>query len=134
MLGWSDSSEAKREMQFVYRWLLRAQLWTIVTGCIVVAVALALGHPSGVPAWIVVLITGFVGLPSVSMLVVACVYLVRAARARRRDIKAGWVVHTNRLAEWIDSHGIAAGLAVVAILVALTLWLASHGVKLGRGS
>jgi len=133
MLAWFDSPEAKREMVHVYQWIVRCYLWTIVTGS-VVAVVVALGHPNGVPAWIVVLITGVVGVPSASMLVVACVYLGRAARARRRDINAGLVVHTNRFSAWVDYHGIAVGLAVVAVLVAVTLWLASHGVKVGRGS
>jgi hypothetical protein len=138
MLGLSDSPEARREIDGVYRWLLRALSWTIVTGGIFAAVAFALygpyGQPSGVPAWIVILISGAVGLPGVAMLVVAAVYLVRAGRARQRDIKAGWVVHTNRFAAWADYHGIAVGLAVVAIVVAVTIWLSNHGVKLGRGS
>jgi hypothetical protein len=137
VLGWFDSPEAKREMEFVYRWLLRALLWTIVTGGVFVVVAFMLygadGPPSGVPVWIVVLVSGAIGLPGLAMLVVAYVYLVRAARARRRDIKAGWVVHTNRFAAWADYHGIAVGLAVVAIVVAVSIWLVNHAVKIGRG-
>ena len=135
-LGWLDSPEAHREIVHVYDWLERCLLWTIVSGGIVAVVAIALygpyGHPTGVPAWIVALITGVVGLPGLSMLGVAYVYFVRAARARRRDIEARVVVHTNRFAEWVDSHGVAAGLTVVAIIVAVSIWLASHGVKLGR--
>jgi hypothetical protein len=87
--------------------------------------------------WIGVLVTSLVGLPCLSMLVVACVHWVRAARARRRDIKAGFVVYTNRFSAWVDYHGIGVGLALVAILLAVGVWLlsylAGHGVKLGRG-
>lgn len=136
MLGWMDSPEARREMEHVYDWLERCLLWMIVTGGIFVAVAIALyglyGHPSGVPVWVGVLISSVIGLPSLSMLLLAYVYLVRAARARRRDIKAGWVVYTNRVAEWVDYHGIGVGLAVVAIILGAAIWLAGHGVKIGR--
>jgi hypothetical protein len=140
-LGWLDSPEASREMEFVYRWLQRARLWTIVTGGAFAVVVIALygpyGQPSGVPVWIGVLVTSLVGLPCLSMLVVACVHWVRAARARRRDIKAGFVVYTNRFSAWVDYHGIGVGLALVAILLAVGVWLlsylAGHGVKLGRG-
>jgi hypothetical protein len=124
-------------MEFVYRWLQRARLWTIVTGGIFAAIAIAFygpfGHPSGVPAWIIGLIVGVIGLPSLSMLMVGCVYWVRAGRARRRDIKAGRVFYTNRVSAWIDYHGIAVGVAVVAIILAIAMWLASHDVKIGRG-
>jgi len=60
----------------------------VVTGGVFAVVAIVpfgpYGQPSGVPAWIVVLITGVIGLPSLSMLILAYVYWVRGARARRR--------------------------------------------------
>jgi hypothetical protein len=72
-------------------------------------------------------------LPCLSMLIVGCVYWVRAGRALRRDINAGRVFYTNRVSAWIDYHGIAVGLGVVAIILAIAMWLASHDVKIGRG-
>jgi len=77
-------------MEIVYRWFQRARLWAIVTGGIFAAVAIGLygpdGHPSGVPAWMVGSVVGVIGLPSLSMLVVGCVYLARSrCRHRRRS-------------------------------------------------
>ena len=124
---WSGQSESWREYDLFVRWGGRARLWAIATGLPVVAVLFILygpdRRPSGEPWWIPTSVVAFICLPALTMVGIALRHLLRYGRARRREIDEGEVTHKNRIAAWVDYHGIGLGIAIVALVVALSAWL-----------
>lgn len=132
MMRLTGRLQSRREFDGYYSWALRARLWVIVTGggCAVVFVLLyglgPLPESVHVPIWLGVSIVAVIGVPFFYLIGVAFVHLVRADRARRREARDGHVFYANRIAQWVYTHGLAIGLAVVGLVVAASAWWALH--------
>jgi hypothetical protein len=120
--------ESRREFDAFYTWGQRGGLWVIATGGIFAITALFLWGPGPLPGnvnfpwWLVASLVTFITVPGLSMLGVAFVHLVKADRARRREAREGLVLYRKRVARWVDMHGLAIGLAISGLAVAISIW------------
>jgi hypothetical protein len=123
---------SRREFDACYTWGQRGGLWVIATGGVFAIAAILLWGPGplpesvNIPVWVGVTLVAFIGVPGFSMLGVAFVHLVKADRARRREAREGQVLYANRVEQWINTHGLAIGLAIVAVAVAASVWWTLH--------
>lgn len=120
-------------MDAYYRWAQRSVLWMLATAGLLILILIVLWGPNGgrppdglIPWWLEALTIAFIILPSLGMLVVAFVHVLRSQRARRREANDSQVMYTNPVARWVDFHGIGVGVTVVAVVLALCLWWTLH--------
>jgi hypothetical protein len=124
--------QSRREFDAFYTWGQRSGLWVIATGSVfAMAAAFLWGTgplPENVnfPVWLGASLVTFIIVPGLSMLAVAFVHLVKADRARRREAREGQVLYRNRVARWTDTHGLAIGLAISGLAVAVSVWWTLH--------
>lgn len=124
--------QSRREFDAFYTWGQRSGLWVIATGVVFAITALVLWGPGPLPqnvnfpVWLGASLVTFIIVPGLSMLGVAFVHLVKADRARRREAREGQVLYRNRVARWIDTHGLAIGLAISGLAVAVSILWALH--------
>jgi len=120
--------ESLRELDAYGTWAGRAFLWLMVfAGGFAVASLLLWGPgplPKSVhiPIWLGASITAVIGVPSLSMMGVAWVHLIKADRARRREARNGRRVYTGPVARWFDMHGFVVGLVIAGLIVAACFW------------
>jgi hypothetical protein len=124
--------QSRREFDAFYTWGQRGGLWVIATGGVFIMAAVFLWGtgplPENVnfPVWLGASLVTFIIVPGLSMLGVAFLHLVKADRARRREAREGQVLYRNRVARWIDIHGLAIGLAINGLAVAVSIWWTLH--------
>ena len=117
-----------RETDAYVTWAGRAFLWLVVFAGGFVVAAIVLWGPGPLPKsvhfpiWVGASIVAVISLPSLAMLGLAWVHLIRADRARRREARDGRRVYTGPVARWFDTRGFALGLAISGLAVAVSIW------------